>query len=79
MPAMPGTSVFSSFLSVWKTDAISSRNISGRPKLKKAALGLRQNRRRSKRYCRQRRVAPAHSVPGLLGQLKVDLLERGDG
>src|SRR3954470_9329126 len=48
-----------------------ARNSSGSRKLKKAALGLRQNSRRSSRYCRQ---VSARSDIG--GQLQVDLLQR---
>src|SRR5579871_6402937 len=49
-----------------------ARNSSGSTKLKKAALGLRQNMRRSRRYWRQ----PSRTVSGIGGQLQVDVLER---
>src|SRR2546423_15217276 len=49
-----------------------AKNSSGSRKLKKAALGLRQNMRRSRRYCLQARV----SVSAIGGQLQVELLER---
>ena len=59
-PAMPGT--ITSRLS-WLPGKIapnSARNSSGRKKLKKAAVGLRQNMRRSRRYwCHARTVASA--------------------
>src|SRR5258708_7623378 len=48
------------------------RNSSGRRKLKKAALGFRQNMRRSSRYWRQPRV----TLSGIGGELQVDILER---
>src|SRR2546421_5975952 len=49
-----------------------AKNSSGSRKLKKAALGLRKNMRRSRRYCLQARV----SVSAIGGQLQVELLER---
>ena len=59
IPAMPGT--ITSRLS-WlplKIAPNSARNSSGRKKLKNAAVGLRQNIRRSRRYWCQARVAAA--------------------
>src|SRR3954471_12048660 len=54
----------------------SARNSSGRTKLKNAAVGLRQNIRRSRRYWCQAR-AEASATGGLLcGQLEIDFLER---
>src|SRR6478752_8835799 len=55
-----------------------NRNSSGSTKLKKAALGLRQNMRRSSRYWRQHRrtgLTPC-TASGIGGQLQVDVLER---
>ena len=57
IPAMPGISTSSSFESEANTVATSSSSTSGSRKLKNAALGLRQNRRRSKRNWRQARAA----------------------
>src|ERR1700710_2904348 len=48
------------------------RNSSGSTKLKNAALGLRQNMRRSRRYWRQ----PSCTASSICGQLQVDVLER---
>ena len=76
MPAMPGIRMSSSLRVGANTDAIRSRNSSGSTKLKKAALGLRQNSLRSKRNCSQARRRGAHSVAVLGGQLEVDVLER---
>src|SRR3954469_600577 len=73
MPAMPGTITSRlSWLSL-KIAPNSARKSSGSRKLKNAALGLRQNSRRSIRYWRQVRA----TASGLIGgQLQVDLLER---
>src|SRR5437764_1133657 len=63
------------FRSCWLPDRMippPAKNSSGSRKLKKAALGLRQNMRRSRRYCLQARV----SVSAIGGQLQVELLER---
>src|ERR1700761_1030044 len=49
-----------------------ARNSSGSRKLKNAALGLRQNMRRSKRYWRQ----PSVTASAICGQLQIDVLER---
>src|SRR6478609_45518 len=78
MPAIPGT-ITSRWLCFVSTAASSTRNSSGSRKLKKAALGLRQNIRRSSRYWRHDSAAKpcdcvACSVIG--GQLQVDVLER---
>src|SRR4051794_23558039 len=58
----------------------SARNSSGRKKLKNAAVGLRQNIRRSRRYWWQARTAESATggrlVRGLRGQLEVHVLER---
>ena len=54
-PAMPGTMMFSSFWLDAKIAPNSARKISGSRKLKNAAVGLRQNIRRSSRYWRQAR------------------------
>src|SRR5919206_2416496 len=78
-PAMPGTMTFSVFWSPEKIAPNSARNSSGSAKLKKAALGLRQNIRRSRRYCRQVR-ASASGTDGLLallgGELEGNLPQR---
>src|SRR3954470_5301114 len=73
MPAMPGTITSRlSWLSL-KIAPNSARKSSGSRKLKNAALGLRQNSRRSSRYWRQVRA----TASGLIcGQLQIDLLER---
>src|SRR6476619_7294213 len=71
-PAIEGTSLSRS---CWLPERIApppARNSSGNTKLKKAALGLRQNMRRSSRYWRQ----PRTSASGIGGQLQVDVLER---
>src|SRR5438067_952067 len=72
-PAMPGTMMFSAIWSLDASPPISASRISGSRKLKKAAEGLRQNMRRSSRYCRQVNV----SALSILGQLEVDVLQRG--
>src|SRR6185312_6919934 len=77
IPAMPGTMTFRSFCEPANTAPKSARKMSGRAKLKNAALGLRQNIRRSRRYWRQ--TSAASDTAGLLllgGQLEVDVLER---
>src|SRR4051794_8908459 len=79
MPAMPGTITSRSFWLPLKIAPKSARNSSGRKKLKNAAVGLRQNILRSRRYCCQARVAPS-GIDGLRlllgGELEVDVLER---
>ena len=62
IPEIPGTSVFRSLVLCPNTDAIRNRKISGSMKLKNAALGLRQNSRRSKRNCLH--VKAAVLMPG---------------
>src|SRR3954454_19520456 len=80
-PAMPGSMTSRSDWLELKIAPNSARNSSVRAKLKNAADGLRQNRRRSRRYWRQAR--PTASATGALrllgvgGQLEVDVLERG--
>src|SRR4051812_22165925 len=59
MPAMPGTMTLSVFWSPPKIAPNSARNSSGRKKLKNAAVGLRQNIRRSRRYWCQARTESA--------------------
>ena len=60
IPAMPGIRISRSFSFSPNTLAIRNRKISGSAKLKKAALGLRQNIRRSKRNCRHSEGSCAH-------------------
>src|SRR4051794_24093740 len=78
IPAMPGTITFRSCWLPWKIAPKKARNSRGRRKLKKAELGLRQNRRRSRRYWRQV-MAPKLGlcVLGPTGDLQVDVLEGG--
>src|SRR5579885_1678659 len=68
MPAIPGTMTSSSLRLPLTIAPNSARKISGRRKLKNAALGLRQNRWRSKRYWRQ-------SSSSIRRELQVDVLE----
>src|SRR5437660_6929477 len=73
IPAIAGTRRLSW---CWLSDSAApapARNSSGSRKLKKAALGLRQNMRRSRRYWRQLR-AIASGIGG--GQLEIHVLER---
>src|SRR5579884_3233011 len=86
IPAIPGTITFRSCWLPCRIAPKNARNSSSSMKLKKAALGLRQNSRRSRRYCRQARVRTSdigrlpHLVLGpARGQLEVDVLERGAG
>src|SRR4051812_34451942 len=72
IPAIPGTMTSRSFWLALKIAPNSARKSSGSRKLKNAALGLRQNSRRSRRYWRQ--VSATSDLIG--GELKVDLLER---
>src|SRR5271166_4956888 len=85
MPAIAGTSRFSWCWLPCRIAPPAMRNSSGSRKLKKAALGLRQNIRRSRRYWRQLSVSasgvrgrPASATrgSGIGGQLQVDVLER---
>src|SRR5436190_4910149 len=73
MPAIPGTMTLRlSWLSL-KIAPKKARKSSGSRKLKNAALGLRQNSRRSSRYWRQ----VSATASGLISrQLQVDLLQR---
>src|ERR1700680_3379502 len=70
---MPGTRRFRSACLPCRIAPKKPRNRSGSRKLKNAALGLRQNIRRSRRYWRQVSV----SASGIGGQLQIDVLERG--
>src|SRR3954468_15267609 len=81
MPAMPGTMTSRSSWLPENTAPNSARKISGRAKLKNAALGLRQNIRRSRRYWRQTRAASdtAALLLGVRCELEVDVLERRTG
>src|SRR4051794_20039899 len=81
-PAIPGTITFSVFWSPEKIAPNRARNSSGSAKLKNAALGLRQNIRRSSRYWRQVSASASgtHRLLALLGgELEVYLLERRAG
>src|SRR5947209_15053429 len=90
MPAIEGTSLLRLLWLPCRMMPPATRNSKGSTKLKKAALGLRQNRRRSSRYWRHASDsgagAPSPTIGGLLrlnrdigGQLEVDVLERGPG
>src|ERR1700722_20193938 len=72
MPAIAGISRLSWCWFPARIAPPPARNSSGSRKLKKAALGLRQNMRRSRRYWRQ----PSTTVSAIGGQLQVDVLER---
>src|SRR5207245_9651833 len=72
MPAIDGTSLFRSCWLPLSSAPPPARNSSGSTKLKKAALGLRQNMRRSNRYWRQ----PSAIVSAIGGQLQVHVLQR---
>src|SRR5277367_929804 len=72
MPAIEGTRRLRSCWLPLRRMPPPARNASGSTKLKNAALGLRQNMRRSRRYCRQLRA----TASGIRGQLQVDVLER---
>src|ERR1700758_5067319 len=73
MPAIDGTSLSRSRWLPLRIAPPAARNSSGSRKLKKAALGLRQNMRRSRRYWRHASTAAS----GIGGQLQIDVLERG--
>src|SRR5712691_10660071 len=72
MPAIAGSSLSRSRWLPLRIAPPPARNSSGSRKLKNAALGLRQNMRRSSRYWRQ----PSASASGIGRQLQVDVLER---
>src|SRR5580704_12871256 len=78
IPAIAGTSLFRSLWLPCRISPPATRNSSGSTKLKNAALGLRQNIRRSRRYWRQlKAIASGIAVSrGCRGQLQVDVLER---
>src|SRR5271165_4470099 len=67
MPAIAGTSLSSWCWSPCRIAPPATRNSSGSTKLKKAALGLRQNMRRSRRYWRQVRVRAWGGRPASAG------------
>src|SRR4051794_35926107 len=71
IPAIPGTMTSRSSWLPCRMAPNRARKSSGSRKLKKAALGLRQNSRRSRRYCRQVRARS-----DIRRQLQVDLLQR---
>src|SRR4029077_8149119 len=73
MPAIAGTRRLSWCWLPLSAAPAPARISSGNRKLKNAALGLRQNMRRSRRYWRQLR-AIASGIGG--SQLEVDVLER---
>src|SRR3954468_20562703 len=82
MPAMPGIRTSRSSWLPLKIAPNSARKSSGSRKLKNAALGLRQNIRRSRRYWCQARASASDigggvGGLGLGGQLEVDVLQRG--
>src|SRR3954452_8211760 len=72
IPAIPGTMTFRSSWLPCRMAPNSPRKSSGSRKLKNAALGLRQNSRRSSRYCRH-----VSARSDIRRQLQVDLLQRG--
>src|ERR1700677_1070613 len=78
IPAIEGTSLFRSCWLPLRIAPPAARNSSGSAKLKNAALGLRQNILRSRRYWRQLKgSASGIPVPGRCGgQLQIDVLER---
>src|SRR5919112_3631440 len=78
-PAMPGTSTSRFSWSPEKIAPKRNRNSSGRTKLKNAAVGLRQNILRSRRYWCQVRAAASDIGRCVRGELEVDVLERGPG
>src|SRR4051812_31055466 len=82
-PAMPGTMTSRSAWLELKIAPKSARKSSGNAKLKNAADGLRQKRRRSRRYWRQARPTASATgglrLVGVRGQLEGDVLERGPG
>src|SRR5690349_19949944 len=91
---MPGTITYRSCWLPWRMAPKKARNRSGSMKMKNAALGLRQNSGRTRRYCRQAIAA----ISAILARLRqgaglragfehpivgrerqVDILERGTG
>src|SRR4051812_27697319 len=79
-PAIPGTITSRSSWLELKITPKSARNSSGRKKLKNAAVGLRQNSRRSRRYWRHVRCsASATGALSVGGELEVDVLEARPG
>src|ERR1700751_4085374 len=72
MPAIDGTSRSRSCWLPLRIAPPAVRNSTGSSKLKNAALGLRQNMRRSSRYWRQ--VSASVSLIG--GDLQIGVLER---
>src|SRR5437764_339795 len=81
MPAIPGTITFRSCWLPCRIAPKNARNSSGRRKLKNAALGLRQNSRRSSRYCFQASATASLIAWALVGggQLQVHILQRWAG
>src|SRR5690242_7673632 len=87
MPAIDGTSLLRSVWLPLRMMPPATRNSRGSRKLKKAALGLRQNRRRSSRYWRQASESGAGERSLTIGcllrrvgrQLEVHVLERRPG
>src|SRR3954470_583107 len=74
-PAMPGTMTSRFAWSVLKIAPKRARKSSGRKKLKNAAVGLRQNRRRSRRYWRHVSCSASATRPlALRRELEVDAL-----
>src|SRR5438270_1969153 len=79
IPAIPGTITLRSCWLPCRIAPKNARNSSGSRKLKKAALGLRQNKRRSSRYWRQASVTTSGILASLRvgsGQLQVHVFER---
>src|SRR5271168_3991221 len=72
MPAIDGTSLLRSCWLPLRIAPAPARNSSGSRKLKNAALGLRQNMRRSRRYWRQLSA----SASGIGRQFQINILER---
>src|SRR4051794_12064555 len=72
IPAIPGTMTSRSSWLPCRMAPNSARKSRGSRKLKNAALGLRQNSRRSRRYCLH-----VSARSDIRRQLQVDLLQRG--
>src|SRR2546421_713217 len=91
IPAIPGMITFSSCCLPWRIAPNTARNRSGNRKLKNAALGLRQNSLRSRRYWRHASVSTSAIGTFLAGgylfgppirrQLQIHVFQRrpGDG